>query len=433
MGMLSHLARNGLSMLAGELKTTRPALMGLRFGSPQVTKEVVATASHRGSIGDKEDNQPDVHKLTTNECWRLILKLGTQWPAWNRAATPLHATQGLMKENGSTIEVLDHGHPSHHGGHLQGKEKPVTLQTPQDFLKLLSTRALEALAQTPPNHHGRAAGGILRAPKQTTHEIIDSKAAGDALETPKPTPLAKAPSKTTSTRPQTSALIINDGMLNACDNVPADKERLNMMFTEKAGVFLNVQALLQSVTPSLQRPPQVTPFTTTLSQDLLHSKSSSQVASLVGTSSASSDLPPSCTHVEGSTSDQEPAECSHSAKTAISESPPMPTITKDGNSRHHVIVKPLPNARKNSLARFLDSRKRGTTSCSEDGSPKKQALGDGNSCPSDSNQDSKVGGKSPMPSSCSQSFNSKDGTSGNCHTASRRATSEAEVQDALVE
>ena len=111
-----------------------------------------------------------------------------------------------------------------------------------------------------------------------------------------------------------------------------------MMFTEKAGVFLNVQALLQNVTPSLQRPPQVTPFTTTLSQDL-HSKSSSQVASLVGTSSASSDLPPSCTHVEGSTSDQEPAECSHSAKTAISESPPMPlriTITKDG---HHVIVK----------------------------------------------------------------------------------------------
>jgi hypothetical protein len=69
--------------------------------------------------------------------------------------------QGLMKENGSTIEVLDHGHPSHHGGHMQGKEKPVTLQTPQDFLKLLSTRALEALAQTPPNHHGRAAGGEL--------------------------------------------------------------------------------------------------------------------------------------------------------------------------------------------------------------------------------------------------------------------------------
>jgi hypothetical protein len=119
------------------------------------------------------------------------------------------------------------------------------------------------------------------------------------------------------------------------------QERLNMMFTEKAGVFLNVQALLQSVTPSLQRPPQVTP-TTTLSQDLQHSKSSPQVASLVGTSSASSDLPPSCTHVEGSTSDQEPAECYYYAKIAISESPPMPlriTITKDGNSRHHVIVK----------------------------------------------------------------------------------------------
>ena len=41
MGMLSHLARNGLSMLAGETKTTRPALMGLRFGGQQVTKEVV--------------------------------------------------------------------------------------------------------------------------------------------------------------------------------------------------------------------------------------------------------------------------------------------------------------------------------------------------------------------------------------------------------
>jgi hypothetical protein len=99
--MLSLLARNGLSMLAGEPKTTRPALMGLRFGSQQVTKEVVATASHRGSIGDKEDNQPDVHKLTTNECWRLILKLGK--PAWLSASVCVFRKKKCKNQNFCTL------------------------------------------------------------------------------------------------------------------------------------------------------------------------------------------------------------------------------------------------------------------------------------------------------------------------------------------
>lgn len=66
-----------------------------------------------------------------------------------------------MQENDSTFEVSDHGHPSLYEEHVQGKRKLVTLQRGQDFLKLLATRALEALAQTPPDHHGRAARGEL--------------------------------------------------------------------------------------------------------------------------------------------------------------------------------------------------------------------------------------------------------------------------------
>ncbi|KAG0610560.1 hypothetical protein M758_7G075400 [Ceratodon purpureus] len=504
MGMLSHLSRNGLSMLAKGVsnggfslkplavgipslrnlasngaserasavsgggftgfteygaakvvpKTTRLAFspMSLRFEGQeetQVIEEAGASSSHRGSIGDKGDEQRDVQKLTTDECWRLILKLGTQWPTWNGVATPSQATgqQGMTNENDLTFEGSNHGHPSNDEERMQGKEKPGTPQRPQDFLKLLATRALEALAQTPPDSYGKTSrSSMLLAPKQTTKGVMDSKAAGEGLETPtevpEPTPVAKAPSsslemlapKTTSSRPRTAALtIFYDGVVNVCDNIPADKARLIMMFAEKAGVSLNAQALLRNVkyvTPSRQ------PSTASEQMDLQHSK----LSSLTRTSSAPSDLPSPATHVEGSSSDiQDPAECSNSANMAISEPSAMPLmitmINTQGNSRHHVTVKPLPNARKNSLARFLDSRKRsrGTASCSEGGSPKKQALGDG-CCPSDSDQDLNDSEMSSMPNSGSQYFDSKKkGICANCHKASGRTTSDAEMTDSLVE
>ncbi len=66
-----------------------------------------------------------------------------------------------MTENDWTFEASDHVHPSQNEGRLQGKEKPVTLQRGQDYLKLLTTKALEALAQTPPGHHQGKAGGEL--------------------------------------------------------------------------------------------------------------------------------------------------------------------------------------------------------------------------------------------------------------------------------
>lgn len=120
--------------------------------------------------------------------------------------------------------------------------------------------------------------------------------------------------------------------------------RLIMMFAEKAGVSLNAQALLRSVkvpTSSLQPSVQVTP--PAISQERLqYSKPSPQVASLAGTSSVPSDLPPSAIHGEGSTSDREPGQSSNPAKMAISEMYPMPrkiTITTEDKSRHHVLVK----------------------------------------------------------------------------------------------
>ena len=68
--------------------------------------------------------------------------------------------QGL-KENDSTVEASDYGHPLQNEERLQAKEKPGTLPRGQDFLKLLTMKALEALAQTPPDSHSKAAGGEL--------------------------------------------------------------------------------------------------------------------------------------------------------------------------------------------------------------------------------------------------------------------------------
>ena len=120
LGMLLHLSRNGLNMLAGGganggtfslkppavgmpslhkfaagerpsggftslsgYRSARPVPkmlptamgMGMRFGEMSVKEEAIASSSHRCSIGDRVD-QGDVQKLTTDECWRLILKLG---------------------------------------------------------------------------------------------------------------------------------------------------------------------------------------------------------------------------------------------------------------------------------------------------------------------------------------------------------------------
>ena len=61
----------------------------------------------------------------------------------------------MTNENDLTFEGSNHGHPSNDEERMQGKEKPGTPQRPQDFLKLLATRALEALAQTPPDSYGK--------------------------------------------------------------------------------------------------------------------------------------------------------------------------------------------------------------------------------------------------------------------------------------
>jgi len=134
------------------------------------------------------------------------------------------------------------------------------------------------------------------------------------------------------------------------------------------------------------------------------------------TSSVPSDLVPSSNHAEGSSSKQIIPSGS-STEMVPAELSPLSvkiTITED-KSRHHRqqgTAKPLPNARKNSLARFLDSRKRNRPSASgSEGQPtKRPALSDGG--PSDAEDMKGNSGMSPMPLCSQSSINSKEGMVG---------------------
>jgi hypothetical protein len=83
--------------------------------------------------------------------------------------------QGVMTGRSSILEDLDLAGHTHKDGRLGGNSE--ILQLGQDPLKLLTTRALEALAQTP-DRYGRPAGSML-APKPTTQKFSNTKAARD--------------------------------------------------------------------------------------------------------------------------------------------------------------------------------------------------------------------------------------------------------------
>jgi len=111
----------------------------------------------------------------------------------------------------------------------------------------------------------------------------------------------------------------------------------------------------------------------------------------VPTSSTPCGLARSVSHVGNPTSEpaNENVVCANRAAHGKSPMPVKATVTTQPANpprqlRQNVMLKPLPNARRNSLARFLDSRKRWIGDSSEETSPKKPAIGEGG--PSDAEE-----------------------------------------------
>ncbi|KAG0559741.1 hypothetical protein KC19_10G126100 [Ceratodon purpureus] len=419
-----------------------PAGMGMLFVNEevQVKGEAGASSSHReGSGSDAKLEQPsrtDVENLTPEECWSLVLKLGKRWPGWNRT-TALQSPQGVMKDRSSLIEALD---LDHHSQRLSGNPE---ISLGQDTLKLLTSRALEALAQTP-DRYGRPAG-IMLAPKLTTQQFSKTRAARDLpvlisqsadprIAVSRQTPLSDkpptssgvmaAPTISSAGRRTAPLTIFYDGKVNVCDNVPEDKAHFIMLFAERSNVNPNAQAPGPSAScaaPSTSTSPEITPGSVLAHQESARPQApqpSSNPVVVTVPSLVPSHLAPG-NHSEGSSSHQKPTKCSNLAEVTNAAPPAMPfrvVPATEGSSRQLLqqclngpSSKRLPNARKNSLARFLDSRKRPNASSPEDQPSKKQELGaSSDACPSDAN-DTDGRGKSHMPLCSQSSIDSKEG------------------------
>ncbi|CAK9868066.1 unnamed protein product [Sphagnum jensenii] len=319
----------------------------------------------------------DIQQLSREDCWRLILEAGMQWPSCDTAFRLQSQQDGLLtkasKNAGTRLEqqgvfllpvmaadqVVNKAQEGSSMETIQEVQNQITNKTS----RMLANRALDELARTPsrpppqhasilphavPSSHATPVS-IKRetsnwTQQQTTGAVVAAAAAA-ALEPPMPslpfTASVPDPSsrqrrfwQTNPSTEQTAQLtIFYAGTVNVFDDVTAEKANLIMLLAASGASLTSVLAkFLSSQVGSMAAPSILNATTTTARSSVQTSPANPPPASVLPTTSIAAAAP---------------------------EVAPLLASSQAQQQHFSLLPKlPLPHARKSSLARFFDLRQR---------------------------------------------------------------------------